>query len=71
MRDLYDIARVCDTLENLQWITLPVVATDIEDVFAFDIKTIYACAAGTKNHNATSFANGNNVTASLPMLDFL
>jgi trimethylamine--corrinoid protein Co-methyltransferase len=71
LRDLYDIARVCDTLENLQWITRPVVATDIEDVFAFDINTIYACAAGTKKHIATSFADGNNVAASLPMLDLL
>ncbi len=71
LRDLYDIARVCDTLENLQWITRPVVATDVEDVFAFDINTIYACAAGTKKHIATSFADGNNVTASLPMLDLL
>ncbi|MBC6439676.1 MAG: trimethylamine methyltransferase family protein [Rhodospirillales bacterium] len=71
LRDLYDIARVCNTLENLQWITRPVVITDVEDVFAFDINSIYACAAGTKKHIATSYANGENVTASLPMLDLL
>jgi trimethylamine--corrinoid protein Co-methyltransferase len=71
LRDLYDIARVCDTLENLQWITRPVVATDVEDVFEFDINTIYACAAGTRKHIATSYASGENVTRSLPLLDLL
>ncbi|MBT7646591.1 MAG: methyltransferase, partial [Rhodospirillaceae bacterium] len=71
LRDLYDIARMCDTLENLQWITRPVVATDIEDVFEFDINSIYACAAGTRKHIATSFASGENVLASLPLLDLL
>ncbi len=71
LRDLYDIARVCDTLENLQWITRPVVATDIADVFEFDINTIYACAAGTRKHIATSYASAENVTRSLPMLDLL
>ncbi len=69
--DLYDLARVCDTLENVQWFTRPVVATEIENLFELDINTIYACAAGTQKHIATSFTMGHHVTDMLPMLEAL
>ncbi len=71
LADVYDLARLCDTLENLQWITRPVVATDVEDPFELDVNTVYACAAGTRKHIATSYTLGEHVTASLPMLDLL
>ena len=53
LRDVYDLARLCDVLDNLQWFARPVVATDVEDLFEFDANTLYACAAGTKKHVAT------------------
>ena len=71
LRDLYDLARLGDTLENIQWFTRPVVVTDIEDVFEFDVNTIYACAAGTRKHIATSISQGDHVYRLLPLLDRL
>ncbi len=71
LRDLYDLARLCDTLENLQWFARPVVATDIEDLFEFDANTIYASAAGTNKHIATSITVGEHVQKLVPMLDAL
>ena len=71
LRDLYDLARLCDTLENIQWFARPVVATDIEDLFELDANTIYACAAGTRKHIATSFTHGDHVRKLVPLLDCL
>ena len=71
LRDLYDLARLCDTLDNIQWFTRPVVTTDIEDPFELDINTVYACAAGTQKHIATSLVNGDHVYRLLPLLDTL
>ncbi len=71
LRDLYDLARLCDTLENVQWFARPVVATDIADNFELDANTIYACAAGTGKHIATSVVEGDHVARLLPLLDSL
>ena len=69
--DLYDLARLCDTLENIQWFTRPIVITDITDLFEFDVNTIYACAAGTQKHIATSISQGDHLHRLLPLLDEL
>lgn len=71
LSDLYDLARVCDQLENIQWFARPVVATDIVDPFELDVNTIFASALGTGKHIATSFSAGAYVTRSLDMLDIL
>ena len=71
LADLYDLSRLCDTLENIQWFTRPVVATDIADLFELDINTVYACAAGTQKHIATSITQGEHVYRMLPLLDLL
>jgi trimethylamine--corrinoid protein Co-methyltransferase len=71
LNDLYDLARLSNQLENIQWFARPVVATDIADPFALDVNTIYASAAGTRKHIATSFAIGEHVTKLRPMLDAL
>lgn len=71
LKDLYDLARLCDTLENLQWFARPVVATDVKDLFALDANTLYACAAGTKKHIASSFAQGDHVHRLVPLLELL
>jgi len=69
--DLYDLSRLCDTLQNIQWFTRPIVLTDIEDPFELDVNTIYACAAGTQKHIATSIVKGDHVKRLLPLLDHL
>ena len=71
LRDLYDLARLCDCLENIQWFTRPVVATDMTNNFELDVNTVYACAAGTAKHIATSFTSGENLYLIAPMLDTL
>ena len=71
LNDLYDLARVADDLPNIQWFARPVVATDVADDFDLDVNTIYACAAGTSKHIATSFASGDNLRRIAPMLDLL
>jgi trimethylamine--corrinoid protein Co-methyltransferase len=71
LQDLYDLARVADTLENIQWFARPIVATEIEDIFQFDVNTIYACAAGTQKHIATSITQGDHVYRLVPLLDSL
>ena len=71
LRDVYDLARLCDVLDNLQWFARPVVATDVEDLFEFDANTLYACAAGTKKHVATSITLGAHVAKLVPLLDAL
>lgn len=69
--DLYDLARVADTLENIQWFARPIVATEITDLYEFDINTVYACAAGTQKHIATSITLPDHAYKLLPMLDLL
>ena len=69
--DLYDLARLCDTLENVHWVTRPVVATDIEDWFELDANTVYACAAGTAKHIGTSLTLGEHVGRLEPLFDRL
>ena len=71
LTDLFDLARVAQDLANIQWFARPVVATDVTDNFNLDVNTIYACAAGTDKHIATSFTNGDHVRRCLPLLDFL
>ena len=71
LQDLYDLARICDTLENIQWFTRPIVATDLEDLYELDINTVFACAAGTQKHIASSITEGEHVYKMLPMLDLL
>jgi len=66
LNDLYDLSRLSDTLQNIQWFTRPIVLTDIDDPFELDVNTIYACAAGTQKHIATSIVKGEHVSRLLP-----
>ena len=49
LRDLYDIGRLVDTLDNIHFYLRPVVARDVgnDDL---DINTFYACLAATNKH---------------------
>ncbi len=69
LRDLYDLARLCDLLPNIQWFARPVVATDIEDMRALDLNTVYACASGTTKHLGSSITLAPHVAEIVVMLD--
>jgi trimethylamine---corrinoid protein Co-methyltransferase len=49
LRDLYDIGRLVDTLDNIHFYLRPVVARDAgnDDI---DVNTFYSCLAGTSKH---------------------
>ncbi len=71
LADLYDLARLCDTLPNIQWVTRPVVATDIEGWRELDLNTVYALAKGTKKHIGTSMVLDSHVSEIIEMLDLM
>ncbi len=71
LADLYDLARLCDTLPNIQWFARPVVATDIEDWRELDLNTVYAIAKGTRKHLGTSIVLNTHVDEIVEMLDLM
>ena len=71
LADLYDLARLGDTLANVQWFTRPVVATDIEDWRELDLNTVYACAAGTTKHLGSSITLADHVGEIEKLLDLV
>lgn len=71
LADLYDLARLCDTLPNIQWFARPVVATDIEDWRELDLNTVYVIAKGTQKHLGTSIVLDSHVPDIIEMLDLL
>jgi trimethylamine--corrinoid protein Co-methyltransferase len=52
--DLYDAARLVDSLEHLHFFSRSLVARDMPDLHSLDINTAYACLAGTSKHVLTS-----------------
>ena len=54
LRDLYDAARVVDSLEHIHFFSRSLVARDMPDLHSLDINTAYACLAGTAKHVFTS-----------------
>jgi len=50
LRDLYDAARLVDSLEHLHFFSRSLVARDMPDLRSLDINTAYACLAGTSKH---------------------
>ena len=69
--DLYDIARLVDTLDNIHFFQRSVVIRDIEDPREHDINTAYASVAGTTKHVGTSFVLPEHVDASVEMLHMI
>ena len=62
-RDLYDAARLVDTLEHIHHFSRCVVARDAPDNRALDINTAYACLAGTAKPISISVTEPENVAA--------
>lgn len=69
VRDLHDVARIVDTLDNIHFYDRSLVACDIEDPLAFDINTAYAILAGTAKHVGTSITEARNVEAVVGLFD--
>ena len=67
--DIYDIARLVDTLDNIHYFWRPVVARDMMNTMDLDLNTAYACMSGTNKHIGVSFVNGVNTEATVAMFD--
>ena len=66
LRDLYDAARLVDSLDNIHFYSRSLVARDMTDAYLLDINTAYACLAGTRKHvfaAATEAANVAEIAA--------
>ncbi|MEM7344322.1 MAG: trimethylamine methyltransferase family protein [Chloroflexota bacterium] len=61
LRDLYDAARIVDSLDNIHFFSRSLVARDMPDERSLDINTAYACLAGTTKHVCTSITHPDHV----------
>lgn len=61
LKDLYDAARLVDTLEHLHFFSRSLVARDMPDLRSLDINTAYACLAGTTKHVFTAVSKAEHV----------
>ena len=68
LADIYDAARIVETLDNVHFFQRPMVARDLESTLELDINTVYAAMAGTTKHIGASFISVQNVHQVLEML---
>ncbi|MCR9135365.1 MAG: trimethylamine methyltransferase family protein [Alphaproteobacteria bacterium] len=71
LTDLYDAARIVETLDNVHFFQRPLVARDISEPLDLDINTLYASVKGTTKHVGTSITLGENVGPCLELLYML
>lgn len=62
LADLYDAARLTDTLENVHFFSRSVIAGDMASLYDLDINTAYASLAGTTKHVMTSVSQASHVS---------
>ena len=61
LADIYNAARLVDTLPHIHFFSRPLVARDMPDQRHLDINTAYASLAGTRKHVIVSAATPENV----------
>lgn len=71
LRDLYDVGRLVDSLDNIHFFQRPLVARDVTDPLEMDVNTCYASVAATTKHVGTSWVLPEHVDASVPMLHMI
>ena len=69
--DLYNMARLANTLPNIHMFQRTVVARDITDPLEMDLNTAYACLNGTAKHVGTSFTNADHLQAAIKILHLI
>jgi trimethylamine--corrinoid protein Co-methyltransferase len=68
LADLYDIARLVDTLEHIHYFQRSLVCRDMTDPRELDVNTCYACVSGTTKHVGTSWVLPEYLEETLQML---
>ncbi len=71
LRNLYDCARLVDSLDNIHYFQRTMVPRELGDSFEMDFNTCYACVAGTNKHVGTSWGGVPQLDASIEMLHLL
>lgn len=69
LADLYDLARLADTLEHIHFFLRTIVARDMKDARELDLNTAYATMIGTSKPIGTSFFQPEHVYESVDMFD--
>jgi trimethylamine--corrinoid protein Co-methyltransferase len=69
--DLYDIARLVDTLDNIHYFWRTNITRDAPTMFDVDMNTVYASMSGTTKHIGASFVLGKHVYAAVEMMDYV
>jgi trimethylamine--corrinoid protein Co-methyltransferase len=70
-RDLYNIARVVDSLEHIHFYQRSVVCRECATPFEMDVNTAYACVSGTTKHVGTSWTQTAQLEACLDMFHLI
>ena len=65
LKDLYDIARLVDSLDHIHFFQRAIVCRDLLDPFELDVNTCYASVMGTSKHVGTSWVAPEQVDACL------
>lgn len=68
VQDLFDAARITDTLENVHFFQTPLVCRDIADNYEMDLNTVYAACAGTTKHIGTRFTEPDFMAGAFEMI---
>jgi len=71
LADLYDCARLVDTLDNIHFFQRTVVPRELPDAFEMDFNTCYASLAGTMKHVGTSWGGTAQLEASIELMHML
>ncbi|MGH7186055.1 MAG: trimethylamine methyltransferase family protein, partial [Pseudomonadota bacterium] len=71
VKDLFDIARIVDTLDHIHFFQRAIVCRDLPDPFEMDFNTCYASVIGTAKHVGTSWVAPDQLEASLQMLHMI
>jgi trimethylamine--corrinoid protein Co-methyltransferase len=69
LKDLYDAARLVDTLDNIHFFNRSLVARDCPDARSLDVNTAYVSLAGTSKHIGMSFFQPEHVHEITRMFD--
>ena len=69
LKDLYDAARLVDTLDNIHFFNRSLVARDCPDARSLDVNTAYVSLAGTSKHIGMSFFQPEHVYEITRMFD--
>jgi len=71
INDVYDLARLVDSLDHIHGFSRLVVATELSSWFEADINTAYASIMGTTKNVALTFGSATHVKPAIEMLDII